>query len=1189
MALGIRLTFSPPPLPVVLQPLTVGATTLDSTMAPGTVVAVISGKTPGSVVTMTGTAFSSNKLAVNAEGSAIVVGSAGPLTAADTTGTYSLVETLAGATNTPLTSGPFGSITVADGSPAPVTLQLVSLSNRYFADDAAVGSTLATVQGLPVGATFTAALEDMEQLVAAHGAPPSDALAVVGNQIRAGAGWASLGTATGLRTQWYRLRLTVTLGAQTKTNFTYIFIYSNRAHSADIPVVSVSSLSALNTALTTAYAYMNNATTGQANFKGYVIELDPAGSFSRLDHVTITPPSAGQAKKLVIRSAAADKLNGARPLIGRLSAGNGARHFLVQNLAINPMLNRFGACIDGGGDSQNVNDFGVLFRVRCKGGPRVHTAAGQWYFDQTQDFDPLNPWNDFRPYLTADLTTAPGTFDRLDMCDTARGVTVFGAAGDAGLNVWTDLTTGGRQPIHIGGHISRDGATLPITANTSTQVGSGTGFAGEMEVRWLTSGTTPPKPAPINGYTAPDGLYAVRFRRTAKGSGYTTSSVLTARPRPHAVWDTFVDIDVGMGQAFASTSVGKWRNAQIVECEALDIGKGFRPQIEAGQTMVFVGNLTDRIAGDMVQVFMRGGSSSVNTSPQFIDHFNRMGRGITDRAIDCYGLHADGMQYAGDSQAYFESVGFILDVNGSTNDQIQGAFGTDVGYNSNPDQGFIGLTTGAHVRCSNANGFVRQRALQTVNYGVQVNTNVGASGFLNYAYDPVNALVVYDDMIAGNVRDPFADPLYRLGNNLFNDTVLDGMLPSSAVYDDPVADFSLDPAVVSQRFKGIGAADGYGAFSDYMMTQVCNPITRAYDLNAIPKRVRLPDTRDVVAGSTVRSPWRRNFFGSANIVLSNFSAGLTCAVSTTQSGLAGATASGGTVNVPPGAYFEFRITAPLTGDTTITPTFTVDGNTESWSVRTEANQLLDFPAGNNLANIQIFPFGGVAAATAYPATANSIPEISNNPIPAGALALVVFAIGASSTPTIDPNTANSDQDWTIVTNANRAQSTAHRQTVYQWRNNTASPVAKKLRFSTFGGGSRSIRGALIIIPRTTAGATLQVAAAGANLSNNIPDPPLLDLGIARKALWIATASGSGANLATLAYPGGAPSDPAVTPAASVYDSATYTNLSASASGTNPASLALAFRFNEAQSEDPFRFTLTAAANHVEHTLAVYET
>ena len=123
-----------------LVALTVGATTLTSVMAPGTVVATISGKTAGSVVTMTGAAFSSGKLAVNAGGTAIVVGAAGPLTAGDTTGTYSLVETLAGATNTPLTSGPFASITVASlvapvNSVAPVITGTATESQTLSVSD----------------------------------------------------------------------------------------------------------------------------------------------------------------------------------------------------------------------------------------------------------------------------------------------------------------------------------------------------------------------------------------------------------------------------------------------------------------------------------------------------------------------------------------------------------------------------------------------------------------------------------------------------------------------------------------------------------------------------------------------------------------------------------------------------------------------------------------------------------------------------------------------------------------------------------------------------------------------------------------------------------------------------------------------------------------------------------------------
>lgn len=112
-SVAIQFTLTAVP---TLAALTIGATTLTAGMAAGATVAAISGKSAGSTVAMTGAAFASNKLAVNAGGTEIVVGIAGPLTLNDTTGTFSLVETLAGATNTPLASGPFASITVANAT-----------------------------------------------------------------------------------------------------------------------------------------------------------------------------------------------------------------------------------------------------------------------------------------------------------------------------------------------------------------------------------------------------------------------------------------------------------------------------------------------------------------------------------------------------------------------------------------------------------------------------------------------------------------------------------------------------------------------------------------------------------------------------------------------------------------------------------------------------------------------------------------------------------------------------------------------------------------------------------------------------------------------------------------------------------------------------------------------------------------
>ena len=103
--------------PPTLAVLALDTVTLDDSMAPGAIVAAVLNRTSGSSIVMSGAAFAANKLAYSAGN--IVVGSAGPLTASSTTGTFTLTETLAGAIGSPKANA-FASITVtaaASGTP----------------------------------------------------------------------------------------------------------------------------------------------------------------------------------------------------------------------------------------------------------------------------------------------------------------------------------------------------------------------------------------------------------------------------------------------------------------------------------------------------------------------------------------------------------------------------------------------------------------------------------------------------------------------------------------------------------------------------------------------------------------------------------------------------------------------------------------------------------------------------------------------------------------------------------------------------------------------------------------------------------------------------------------------------------------------------------------------------------------
>lgn len=225
----------------------------------------------------------------------------------------------------------------------------------------------------------------------------------------------------------------------------------------------------------------------------------------------------------------------------------------------------------------------------------------------------------------------------------------------------------------------------------------------------------------------------------------------------------------------------------------------------------------------------------------------------------------------------------------------------------------------------------------------------------------------------------------------------------------------------------------------------------------------------------------------------------------------------------------------------------------------------DFPASQTYANVTATGGGGGTASTSFTA-------FSAVSVPAGALALYILTFGSSTTPTIS---GSGDTDWT--TEGTATQSTVNQTLVYSWFNNTGISQNRTLIF-TFS-GSRSPRGLLLVIPRTTSGAVLDVAFAGANQSGTTPDPPSLDLGVSRKALWIATASGSGNAVNATASP--------TTPG--TWDGTGYQNLAASSSGTNPTSLAVIQQFSEAQTLNPGTYTLSANVNWTATTIAVFET
>ena len=228
-----------------------------------------------------------------------------------------------------------------------------------------------------------------------------------------------------------------------------------------------------------------------------------------------------------------------------------------------------------------------------------------------------------------------------------------------------------------------------------------------------------------------------------------------------------------------------------------------------------------------------------------------------------------------------------------------------------------------------------------------------------------------------------------------------------------------------------------------------------------------------------------------------------------------------------------------------------------------------WPASQDHSNITRVSGGGGTAATTFTA-------FSSQNIPDGSLALCFVSVGSSNAMTID--TGASGTDWTEV--GTQTQSTVVRVSIFSWFNNTGSTQSRTLTFSSIaGGGSRSPRSLLLIIPRSAPGLTLVATGTMAGGGIGSPNPPSHDVGATRKTLWLATASGTSA-LGTMTA---TPSTPGT------WDSGSYEALTATGTGTNPTSLFVIQQFSETQTLDPGSYTSGAATNWVTSTVGVYET
>jgi hypothetical protein len=133
---------------ITLGPLTISNNTFVSGSSLGTVIANVIGNTPGSTVTITSLSTANAIQIVNVGGQWQLQVGSGVLTGANTY-TFSLVETLSGATGSPRTTSGFSITETA------IALQPLSLSGTTFTSGSGIGTLIGNIIGTSPGSTVT--------------------------------------------------------------------------------------------------------------------------------------------------------------------------------------------------------------------------------------------------------------------------------------------------------------------------------------------------------------------------------------------------------------------------------------------------------------------------------------------------------------------------------------------------------------------------------------------------------------------------------------------------------------------------------------------------------------------------------------------------------------------------------------------------------------------------------------------------------------------------------------------------------------------------------------------------------------------------------------------------------------------------------------------------------------------------
>lgn len=740
--------------------------------------------------------------------------------------------------------------------PPPVgTLVLVWPSTRYWPDTAAVGQSLASITGFPIGGAATVRLLAQPADVQ----PPADAVVADGANLRAGPGWA------GMEPGAYILDVTVTLGALSKSSRTYVVKYSARA-----PDYSPADGAALATAISTVSAAI---AANPGGFPGAVIELAPGVDYG---DIACTFPKAGQTRKVVIRSGGADKLAGT-PARAPSIIFDATMRVWVQNVALRGPERSLRVAFGG---SNKVSEFPHLFRCTIKGGRAVWGPDGTLSLDPDGTTAGTERWVEDRTYIRGRVNGA-GSFTQLDL---RVGQDDSVQDGTAALGAWNVATVPGWVGHNVPGGLP---GIVPLTALPS----AGTGFVAEMEVQALTASTTPPKPA-----GGPDGNYVTRWRLVNGGSGYLVGSPPEPPRADSSVgWAGRTLCIDAMPVAWMSTTAGGCRNPLLVECDISDCQEGVRHTLidETDAPWLF-GNRMVRIYKDHRQFAFKRRAWTADAAHRM--WFDRSFEPLS-HTEDQFNPHADGWQGFDDAGGTGISRPF-LDFVGNLFDAAQGRQGIQSMLISEVTAGggYAVATVGNFLRGRMSNNLAVNHTDWHMSY---MDTLLGSIGAASPGYAQSGGTVIWERGTYSNIRRPSTLARYLDMRQAGGSDATAYAAPSDAI----MADW----ATARAAFGTIGAAANYGAFADPV--QVIDHDNRVFDPNAVPARMLFGRRTAVEPGRTVVTQPRQLMNGSRPRTISGVE-GVEWAKGATQIDALAAGYSSGPGQLEVGEYLALRMTAP---------------------------------------------------------------------------------------------------------------------------------------------------------------------------------------------------------------------------------------------------------------------------------------